>query len=286
MSTKQDERPNSRQSEKQLGFVPRPRLDEYRAKYEGLFTLERQGGILHVQMHTAGGPAQYNLRLHNAWSQLWLDVGNDPDNEVMIFSGAGDKWIGAIDSSFPPPEGMVRHLDSHPSDTFYDQLYQDATKLLESLVFNVDIPTIACINGPGIHTEFGLLCDITLAAEHAALFDPHYGIGLVPGDGQGLVFQELMGTKRAAYYLYTCEIVTAQAAKEFGLVNEVVSEDRLLPRAFELAALIMKRPRHVRRFTTAVLRRQWKRRLVEDLGFHIAHELLGIKLHEEGSKGT
>jgi hypothetical protein len=40
----------------------------------------------------------------------------------------------------------------------------------------------------------------------------------------------------------------------------------------------MQKPRSIRRLTSAVLRRQWKRRLVQDLGFHVSHELLGMHL--------
>jgi enoyl-CoA hydratase/carnithine racemase len=237
--------------------------------------MERRNGILQVQMHTAGGPVMYGLPIHNAWSQLWLDLGNDPDNEVLIFSGTGDKWIAGFD-----PEMAKQPLHELPADAFYDQIYSDATKLLEAFIFNIDIPTIACINGSGLHTEFALLCDITLCAEHAELFDPHFKFNLVPGDGQGLTFQELMGPKRAAYFLYTSDKINAQMAKEMGLVNEVVPLDRLLPRAWEIAEKIMQKPRAIRRLTSAVLRRQWKRRLVEDLGFHIAHELLGMHLNK------
>jgi len=275
MSTHTDERPNARAGEQRMGFVSRPRFEDYREKYATYFKLERQNGILQVQMHTAGGPVMYGLPIHNAWSQLWLDIGNDPDNEVLIFSGTGDKWIGGFD-----PDFAAQSLHELPADAFYDQIYSDATKLLEAFIFNIDIPTIACINGPGLHTEFALLCDITLCAEHAELFDPHFQFHLVPGDGQGLTFQELMGLKRAAYYLYTSEKINAQMAKEMGLVNEVLPLDRLLPRAREIAEKIMQKPRAIRRLTSAVLRRQWKRRLVEDLGFHIAHELLGMHLKE------
>ncbi len=166
------------------------------------------------------------------------------------------------------------------ADVFYDQIYADATKLLEAFIFNIDIPTIACINGSGLHTEFALLCDITLCAEHAELFDPHFKFNLVPGDGQGLTFQELMGLKRAAYFLYTSDTIDAQTAKELGLVNEVLPLDGLQPRAWEIAEKIMQKPRAIRRMTSAVLRRQWKQRLVQDLGFHIAHELLGMHLNK------
>ena len=275
MSTHTDERPNARAGAQRMGFVSRPRFEDYREKYATYFKLERQNGILQVQMHTKGGPVMYGLPIHNAWSQLWLDIGNDPDNEVLIFSGTGDKWIGGFD-----PDFAAQSLHEMPADAFYDQIYSDATKLLEAFIFNIDIPTIACINGPGLHTEFALLCDITLCAEHAELFDPHFQFHLVPGDGQGLTFQELMGLKRAAYYLYTSEKINAQMAKEMGLVNEVLPLDRLLPRAREIAEKIMQKPRAIRRLTSAVLRRQWKRRLVQDLGFHIAHELLGMHLKE------
>ena len=275
MSTHTDERPNARAREKSMGFVSRPRFEDYREKYAKYFKMERRNGVLQVQMHSDGESVIYGLPIHNAWSQLWMEIGNDPDNEVLIFGGAGDKWIAGFD-----PEMSKLPLHELPADAFYDQIYADATKLLEAFIFNIDIPTIACINGSGLHTEFALLCDITLCAEHAELFDPHFRFNLVPGDGQGLTFQELMGTKRAAYYLYTSDKINAQMAKEMGLVNEVLPLDRLLPRAWEIAEKIMQKPRAIRRMTSAVLRRQWKRRLVEDLGFHIAHELLGMHLNK------
>ena len=274
MSTKTDERSNAREREQRLGFVSRSRFEDYREKYAAFFNMERRNGILQVQMHTEGEAVIYGLPMHNAWSQLWIDVGNDPDNEVLIFGGTGDKWIAGFDADVTKPFSEL------PADAFYDQLYTDATKLLEAFIFNIDIPTIACINGSGLHTEFALLCDITLCAEHAELFDPHFKFNLVPGDGQGLTFQELMGLKRAAYYLYTSDTITAEMAKEMGLVNEVLPLNALLPRAQEIAEKIMQKPRAIRRMTSAVLRRQWKQRLVQDLGFHIAHELLGMYLNK------
>jgi len=60
----------------------------------------------------------------------------------------------------------------------------------------------------------------------------------------------------------------------------VLPLDDLQPRAWEIAEKIMQKPRAIRRMTSAVLRRQWKQRLVQDLGFHIAHELLGMYLNK------
>jgi hypothetical protein len=127
-----------------MGLANRPRLEDYRGKYAKHFKMERRNGILQVQMHTDGGPVNFNLHVHNDWPQLWMDIGNDPDNEVLIFTGAGDKWIGGFDRNL-----AEQPIHEMPSDSFYDHIYWDATKLLEAFIFNIDIPTIACINGPG-----------------------------------------------------------------------------------------------------------------------------------------
>ncbi|MEU7004087.1 enoyl-CoA hydratase-related protein [Nonomuraea sp. NPDC046570] len=93
------------------------------------------------------------------------------------------------------------------------------------------------------------------------------------GDGQHLAFQELIGLKRSALALYSGEPIQAAQAWELGLVNEVLPPDRLLPRAWQLAEMIMSCPRTTRRMTHAVMQRPWKRRLVNDLAMGRAHQL-------------
>jgi enoyl-CoA hydratase/carnithine racemase len=257
------------------GYVKRPSFSEYAEKYADYFVMERRDGIIQLRMHTDGGPARFGFAVHNAWPQAWQEIGNDPENEVIILTGTGSEWL-AIDGD---PEDAARSLvrDPRPKDFAYEHTYYDATKLLENFVFAIDIPTIAAINGPSVaHTEFALLCDITLAAESATIIDPHLPTGVAPGDGQQLTLQELVGAKRAAYHLYTGRPIGARQALELGLVNEVLPADRLLPRAWELAETIMKSPRAARRLTHAIVQRPWKRRLVQDLGFGIAHEMFGI----------
>lgn len=279
MNDTTDERAFSRQREQDMGFVPRTPFEEYRDKYAKFVRMERRNGILEVRLHTDDGPALYSSDVHNAWPRLWVDIGADPDNEVLILTGTGDKWIAGFNTAkHAGGSGAADTLQTLPTDAFYDHLVHDAAKLMESFIFNIEIPTISCINGPGMHTEFALMCDITLCADHAILSDPHFKFSVVPGDGQGLTFQELMGLKRSAYYLYTSDDITAQQALEMGLVNEVLPLDGLRPRGWEIAEMIMERPRNIRRLTAAVVRRQWKRRLTQDLGFHIQAEMLGARI--------
>jgi enoyl-CoA hydratase/carnithine racemase len=268
------------------GYVPRPDFETYAAKYAEYFTMTRRDGIIELRMHTDGGPARFDFAVHNAWAQAWQEVGNDPGNEVLIITGTGDQWLGTPETLAAAPSDAAAELvqGARPRDFVYEHAYYDATKLLENFVFAIDIPTIAAINGPSLaHTEFALLCDITLAAETATIMDPHLLAGAAPGDGQQLTLQELIGTKRAAYHLYTSRPIDARQAQELGLVNEVLPADRLLPRAWELAETIMKAPRAARRLTHAIAQRPWKRRLVHDLGFGVAHQMFGM--HADGLAG-
>jgi enoyl-CoA hydratase/carnithine racemase len=257
------------------GFVARPGFEEYAAKFAQHFVMRRENGIIELRMHTDGGPAVFDFAVHNAWGQAWQEIGNDPDNEVLILTGTGDQWLSFGDQDPTPDTDLTP--TAYPEGFSYEHTYYDAVKLMENMVFGIDIPTIAAVNGPSLaHTELALLCDITLAAETATIMDPHFLAGTAPGDGLQLGLQELIGTKRAAHYLYTGAPIDARTALEFGLVNEVLPAAELLPRAWELAEMIMQRPRAARRLTHAIVARPWKRRLVQDLGFGLAHEMFGI----------
>jgi hypothetical protein len=132
-------------------FIPGPSLSEYGVRFESHFTLDRQDGILTIRMHRNGQAARWSRGLLNAWSLLLRDVGADRDNEVVIITGTGNSWLaGAEASSFAEP------LSQWDSDLVAEQ-YNDGVKLLERLVFDIDVPIIAAINGPGPRLELPLM---------------------------------------------------------------------------------------------------------------------------------
>lgn len=254
------------------GFVARPALEQYREKYKKFIRFERENGILQFQLTQDGGPAQLSLPARDAWVQGLLEVSNDPENEVIIITGTGPAWTGSVD-----PESFARVADGS-SDVNYDHFFANTVKLLQHAILSIDVPTIGAINGPGVHTEAALFSDITLCTDTSEFSDGHFGVGVVPGDGLALALQNLIGPKRASYALYTSEVIDAHRALELGLVNEVLSLENLLPRAWELARQIMAAPRVTRRLTHAVVQRPWRRLLQDDFGFHVAHELFGSSL--------
>lgn len=247
-------------------FVPTPRFADYREAFRDFFHMERRDdGVLLVRAHTLGGPVQLSVQNHRALGQMLKVIGADPDNEVLILAGSGEEFMMGSD-----PEGFA--LEEQDMEHWaYEYAYKDGRINVSSLVNDLEIPTIGIMNGPGFHSEIVLMCDITIAADDATIFDLHYDIGSVPADGIHACFQELLGVKRAAYALLTGEAITARQALEWGMVNEVLPRERLIGRAYAIADHIMTQPRTVRRLTTQIVRRPWKQRIVADLdgGFGI-----------------
>jgi enoyl-CoA hydratase/carnithine racemase len=263
-------------------FVPTPKLEEYSERFKDFFKFtRREDGVLLVEAHTNGGPIQLSVENHRALGQMLKTVGADPENEILILTGSGEEFMMRSD-----PEGFA--LEEADMEYWaYEYAYKDGRINVSALVNDLEIPTIGLMNGPGFHSEIVLMCDITLAAEGATIFDLHYDIGSVPADGIHNCFQELLGVKRAAYALLTGEAISAEQAFEWGMVNEVVPATDLIARAYTIADHIMTQPRTVRRLTTQIVRRPWKQRIVSDLdgGFGIqmfGHIAKKKAVHGEG----
>jgi enoyl-CoA hydratase/carnithine racemase len=247
-------------------FVPTPELEEYSERFQDYYKFERRDdGVLLMQAHTRGGPILLSVEDHRALGQMLKTVGADPKNELLILTGTGDEFMMETDE-----DGFALE-DEDLSYWAYEYAYKDGRINVSALINDLEIPTIGALNGPGFHTEICLMCDISICAENAVIFDLHYDIGSVPGDGIHSCFQELLGVKRAAYALLTGQAIDARTALEYGMVNEVVPREKLIARAWQLADHIMTQPRTIRRLTTQIVRRPWRRRITDDLdgGFGI-----------------
>jgi enoyl-CoA hydratase/carnithine racemase len=250
-------------------------LEEYSERFKDFFTFKREDGILEVKMHTKGGPVQWSYQFHHALSELWTTIGHDKKNEVLILTSTAPFWINEWDtSSFAEVEA------SPDNDQRYDVQITDTLKIVENFVNDIEIPTIAAINGKGIHWEMCMMSDITICSPDWVLQDDHYGMstGHVPGDGMGLCLQEVLGIKRGNYMMVMCEGMDAQKCLELGVVNEVVDADKIVDRAWEIARHMMSRTRSCRRLTHYMCVRPWKTFLERDFRIHVLSEMYSFNL--------
>ena len=177
-------------------YVKLPEFDEYKEWFRDFADLKREDGIVQVTWKTLDGPMHHSGMSHRAMSQLtrWLSL--DFKNEIIIYTHIGDNWMIESDAN-----GWETYSEL-PTQRFQHQYFDD-TNLIKNMVFDLDVPTIGAIPGPGFHWDSAMLCDITLCSEDTKMEVPHAQGGLVPGDGMGLMCQHYFGTKRGNYYMMT-----------------------------------------------------------------------------------
>jgi enoyl-CoA hydratase/carnithine racemase len=251
------------------------KYDDYARKYQHI-KMDRRDGILQMNLHTDNAELRWGLEPHEELSYAFNDVARDHENRCVIVTGTGDAFCAELDlgkgrgvavtgEGAPQPAGL--------RPTTWDHIANDAKYLLMNHL-NIEVPMIAAVNGPAlIHPELAALCDIVIASPNAAFQDaPHFPNGIVPGDGAHIVWPLLLGPNRARYFLLTGQKLSAKEALDLGVVAEVVSKDKLLERAWELARSITIKPTLAIRYARVVLTQQIKKLMIENLGYGLALE--------------
>jgi 2-(1,2-epoxy-1,2-dihydrophenyl)acetyl-CoA isomerase len=111
-------------------------------------------------------------------------------------------------------------------------------------VRGLEKPVLAAVNGPaaGAGLSFACACDLRLAAESATFVPAFINIGLVPDMGGTFFVTRLLGPARAFEWMTSGRRLSAAEALEWGLVSEVVPDERLVERAAEWAAELAAMP--------------------------------------------
>jgi enoyl-CoA hydratase len=187
-----------------------------------LFTMENQIAII-----TLNRPERRNainqallVGLYNAIEK----VGSDSNIRVAIITGNGKSFCSGLDLEAIFTENL---FDPRGDGSDMPDLFAACRK-----------PIIGAVNGHTITGgfELALNCDFLIASENASFTDTHAKLGIHPGWGMTQLLQQAVGRRRARQISFSCKPVSAKTAWEWGLVNEVVVPDMLMPRAKEIAA--------------------------------------------------
>ncbi|WFU39108.1 enoyl-CoA hydratase/isomerase family protein [Bradyrhizobium sp. CB82] len=239
------------------------KIDTYKSAFPHAKLTRSPDGILEVVLHTDGDTLVFDGHTHEEFVDLFHQIGQDADNRVVILTGAGKAFIDRIDPAgfdFFTPRG-------------YDKIYREGKKVLANLL-DIPVPVIAALNGPTtVHSEYVLLCDVVIATPDTVFQDkPHFGFGIVPGDGIHSLWPHLIGSIRGRYFVLTQQTLDAKEAKQLGVVNEIVSRDHLHVRAREIAASIATLPPLTASYTRVALTQPLRRLVDESVGYGLALE--------------
>ena len=157
----------------------------------------------------------------------------DTNTKVIILTGSGEKaFVAGADISefanFSEEEGS--------------RLARAGQKMLFDFIENLSTPVIAAINGfaLGGGLELAMSCHFRIASDNAKMGLPEVSLGVIPGYGGTQRLPQLVGKGKAMEMIMTAAMISADEAKDYGLVNYVTKQEELLALAEKIASKILR----------------------------------------------
>jgi enoyl-CoA hydratase len=211
--------------------------------YKTLLTSSEKG-ILTVTVNRPDKMNALNKDVMSDLDAVLNFIETTADVKAVILTGSGEKVFvaGADISEFV---GL-----SHDEGKALAKKGQDIFHRVE----NAGKPIVAAVNGfaLGGGCELAMACHFRVASDNARFGQPEVNLGLIPGYGGTQRLVQLIGKGRALELLMSGNMIDASIALEYGLVNHVVPQDDLLPKAkMILEQIITKAPLAVAKCITA-----------------------------------
>lgn len=168
--------------------------------------------------------------------RLLETVAGSPTCRVLILTGAGRGFCAGFDLAL-----VGGAPGSENGETQAWMRRQESFASLVTRLRALPQPVIAAVNGPATGAGLGLALasDIRIAGRSARFNSAFVRIGLSSCDmGVSYLLPRCVGLSRAFELMLTGRLVEANEAERIGLVSEIVDDERLLPRALEIASLI------------------------------------------------
>jgi enoyl-CoA hydratase/carnithine racemase len=182
---------------------------------------EKSGRLAWISLNRPEVMNVFTNQMMDSICDALKDAKDDPDINVIILKGKGKAFSSGgnmkdMDEGRLASWDMKHHLWDH---------VQRVVLCLE----DIDKPVIASIDGPAFGGGFDLTlaCDLRIASERASFCSTFVRIGLAPGNGGAWFLPRLIGRGKALDILLTGRVVEAVEALEIGLVDRVVSSEKL-----------------------------------------------------------
>jgi 2-(1,2-epoxy-1,2-dihydrophenyl)acetyl-CoA isomerase len=199
---------------------------------------ERDGGVGRV---TLNRPDSLNAWTHDFGRELKQVIENDaadPAVRAVLITGSGRGFSSGAD--------LKSGFDPAPDDGM-PNIRKELHELYHPIIAGVrrlEKPVVAAVNGAavGIGASLAFACDLVLAAESAFFGLAFVNIGLMPDGGSTLFVPAAVGKARAFQMALLGERIDSRRALEWGLVNYVHPDDRLMSEAEALTARLAAGP--------------------------------------------
>ncbi|MDE4305912.1 enoyl-CoA hydratase/isomerase family protein [Phaeobacter gallaeciensis] len=193
----------------------------------------REGGIVLIELTRPEIRNPLNNELKQAMDSLVRSLEGDRDLTGVILTGTGGVFSGG---------GDVKAMSRERASGEYNGAEDYIARMRHShgwlrILRELPVPVIAAVDGPCVGAGFSiaLLCDFVLVTPRAKFAASFCKIGLAPDLGLFYTLPRAVGQQRAREIFYTGRLIGAEEALRLGLALEIVPEDDLLTRAWDIA---------------------------------------------------
>ncbi len=187
-------------------------------------------------------PNTYNALNRDIIKELIAFFDKCSDNEFVrcvAISGKGKAFCSGqnLDASF------AEDKEKHP-DTYIKKIVENFyNPLVKSVVF-CKKPIISLVNGPavGAGAMLALICDFTLATKSSYFSQAFSNIGLIPDTAGTYFLPKIVGRQMAGYLAFTGKKLSADEAKQLGMIAEVFADEEFTQKSLEILTQIANLP--------------------------------------------
>ena len=240
--------------------------------------LERKGNIAIVTLNRPEVLNAFSIEMREGLAITFENLAKDADARAVVVTGAGRAFSAGGDI-----KGWGDLTDEKRMKTIMGFVHR-AVKGIMSL----EKPVIAMVNGDAVGggCNLALACDMVIASENARFGEVFVRIGIGPDWGGAYLLPRLIGMAKAKELLFTGKIISAREALEMGLINQVVSPDKLEETVMKLAETLSQSATRAIGMTKIFLHKVWQMDLREALEYEafMQEELVKTEDHREAVK--
>lgn len=165
---------------------------------------------------------------------------SNPSISVVIIAAEGPAFSsGGNVKDMAAREGL---FSGSPAEM--TEKYRETIQQLTRFLATTDLVTIAEVNGPAVGAGFDLVlgCDLRFGSRNARFAHTFIEMGIIPGDGGAWLLPRVVGWQRATELALTARFISAAEAENYGVLLEIVPEEKLSARVSEVARDIASKP--------------------------------------------
>ncbi len=243
-------------------------------------TVDEHGVMTLTLNHVPTRNALTGNGLAEALLDAFARIETTPEIKVLVLTAQGKVFSSG--GSF---NEMARQIKPEVQSTALRQEYRHGIQRLPLALYQLEIPTIAAVNGLAIGAgcDLACMCDIRIAAQTASFAESFVKVGIIPGDGGAWFLPRIIGMARAVEMSMTGEPVDASTALAWGLVSQVVPDTHLMDTALGLAHKMTNTSSDVIRMTKRLLREGQHASLANLLELSAAYQAIAHKTPEHAA---